>query len=191
MGMGDLIHHHLALGLGLLVLTGLAGRQLWRTPLGKSLADWVQIKSPVLGNLLLKAAIARFSRTFGSLLASGVPILEALEVTRATSGNMHVSNALKVVHNRVKGGGMVAPALASSPVFPDLVTSMIGVGEETGALPDMLGRIAGLYDEEVDNAVAALTSVIEPVMIVLMALVVGVIVVALFLPMVGIVQHLQ
>ena len=86
---------------------------------------------------------------------------------------------------------MVAPALASSPVFPDLVTSMIGVGEETGALPDMLGRIAGLYDEEVDNAVAALTSVIEPVMIVLMALVVGVIVVALFLPMVGIVQHLQ
>ncbi len=184
-------HHHLVAAIGLLLLAGLAGRQVRRTPLGTRIADWVQIKSPIFGDFLLKAAIARFARTFGALLASGVPILEALEITRATSGNVHVSTALKVVHERVKGGGMVAPALEESGIFPHLVSSMIGVGEETGALADMLGRVADIYDEEVDNAVAALTAMIEPIMILLMALLVGVIVIALFLPMAGILQHLQ
>lgn len=191
LSMGNILHHHLAAATGLLLLAGLAGRQARRTPRGARLADWALIKSPVFGELMLKAAIARFTRTFGTLLASGVPILDALEIARVTSGNVHVSEALKGVHARVKGGGMVAPALEASAIFPHLVTSMFGVGEETGALSDMLGRIADIYDDEVDQAVVALTAIIEPVMIVFMALVVGLIVLALLLPMVGIMQHLQ
>ena len=138
-----------------------------------------------------KAAIARFTRTFGTLLASGVPILQALIITRDTSGNVHVANAINVVHDRVKEGDNVAKPLESTHIFPGMVTSMIEVGEETGALPDMLIRIADTYDEDVDNAVAGLTSIIEPIMIVFMAVIVGTIVVALFLPMVSIIQNLS
>jgi type IV pilus assembly protein PilC len=120
-----------------------------------------------------------------------VPILQALIITRDTSGNVHVANAINVVHDRVKEGDNVAKPLESTHIFPGMVTSMIEVGEETGALPDMLIRIADTYDEEVDNAVAALTSIIEPIMIVFMAVIVGTIVVALFLPMVSIIQNLS
>lgn len=162
-----------------------------RTRRGRRAIDWALIRLPVTGDLFLKAAIARFTRTFGTLLASGVPILQALVITRDTSGNVHVANAINVVHDRVKEGDGVARPLESTRIFPGMVTSMIEVGEETGALPDMLTRIADTYDEEVDNAVAGLTSVIEPVMIVLMALMVGTIVIALFLPLVSIIQHLS
>ncbi len=162
-----------------------------RTKPGARLIDWLLIKVPVLGDLVLKAIISRFTRTFGTLLASGVPILQALVITRDTSGNVHVANALNVVHDRVKEGDNVAKPLESTGIFPGMVTSMIEVGEETGALPDMLTRIADSYDEEVDNAVAGLTSVIEPIMIVFMAVMVGTIVIALFLPLVSIIQHLQ
>jgi type IV pilus assembly protein PilC len=162
-----------------------------RTKPGARLIDWLLIHVPVLGDLVLKAIIARFTRTFGTLLASGVPILQALVITRDTSGNVHVANALNVVHDRVKEGDNVARPLESTNIFPGMVTSMIEVGEETGALPDMLTRIADSYDEEVDNAVAGLTSVIEPIMIVFMAVMVGTIVIALFLPLVSIIQHLQ
>ena len=144
-----------------------------------------------LGDLFLKASIARFTRTFGTLLASGVPILPALIITRDTSGNVHVANAINVVHDRVKEGDNVAKPLESTHIFPGMVTSMIEVGEETGALPEMLTRIADTYDEEVDNSVAGLTSIIEPIMIVFMALMVGTIVIALFLPLVSIIQHLS
>ena len=190
-GVGNFIHHHSLAAAGLVILSVLGGRMIRRNRTGVRLTDGLLIKAPVIGDLFLKAAIARFTRTLGSLLASGVPILDALVITRATCGNVHVSAALTTVHDRVKGGGPVARSLEATAVFPGLVTSLIAVGEETGALPEMLGRIADTYDEEVDNAVAALTSIIEPVMIVLMALVVGVIVIALFLPIVAIVQHLQ
>ena len=162
-----------------------------RTRPGARLIDWLLINVPVVGDLVLKAVIARFTRTFGTLLASGVPMLQALVITRDTSGNVHVANALNVVHDRVKEGDNVAKPLESTGIFPGMVTSMIEVGEETGALPDMLTRIADSYDEEVDNAVAGLTSVIEPIMIVFMAVMVGTIVIALFLPLVSIIQHLQ
>lgn len=165
----------------------LAGRTRW----GRRAIDWTLIRLPVTGDLFLKAAIARFTRTFGTLLASGVPILQALVITRDTSGNVHVANAINIVHDRVKEGDGVARPLESTRIFPGMVTSMIEVGEETGALPDMLTRIADTYDEEVDNAVAGLTSIIEPLMIVLMALMVGTIVIALFLPLVSIIQHLS
>lgn len=162
-----------------------------KTSFGRKTIDWTLIHMPLLGDLFLKAAIARFTRTFGTLLASGVPILQALIITRDTSGNVHVANAINVVHDRVKEGDSVAKPLESTHVFPGMVTSMIEVGEETGAMPDMLTRIADSYDEEVDNAVAGLTSVIEPIMIVFMAVMVGTIVIALFLPLVSIIQHLS
>ena len=161
-----------------------------QTKLGARVMDWLLIHMPVLGDLVLKAAIARFTRTFGTLLASGVPILQALTITRDTSGNVHIANAINVVHDRVKEGDNVAKPLESTHIFPGMVTSMIEVGEETGALPDMLSRIADTYDEEVDTSVAALTSIIEPIMIVFMAVVVGTIFIALFLPMVSIIQNL-
>jgi type IV pilus assembly protein PilC len=162
-----------------------------KTKPGARLIDWLLIHLPVLGDLMLKATIARFTRTFGTLLSSGVPILQALTITRDTSGNVHVANALNVVHDRVKEGDNVAKPLEATAIFPGMVTSMIEVGEETGSLPDMLTRIADSYDEEVDNAVAGLTSVIEPIMIVFMAVVVGTIVIALFLPLVSIIESLK
>ena len=160
------------------------------TKFGRRILDWLMIRSPIVGDLFLKAAIARFTRTFGTLMASGVPILQALTITRDTSGNVLVAEAINVVHDRVKEGESVAKPLESTHIFPGMVTSMIEVGEETGALPEMLTRIADTYDEEVDNAVAGLTSVIEPIMIVFMAVMVGTIVIALFLPLVSIIQHL-
>jgi type IV pilus assembly protein PilC len=160
------------------------------TKFGRRVLDWLMIRSPIVGDLFLKAAIARFTRTFGTLMASGVPILQALTITRDTSGNVLVAEAINVVHDRVKEGDSVAKPLESTHIFPGMVTSMIEVGEETGALPEMLTRIADTYDEEVDTAVAGLTSVIEPIMIVFMAVMVGTIVIALFLPLVSIIQHL-
>ena len=162
-----------------------------RTRVGARSIDWLLIHLPVFGDLVLKATIARFTRTFGTLLASGVPMLQAIVITRDTSGNVHVADALNSVHDRVKEGENVAKPLEGTAIFPGMVTSMIEVGEETGALPEMLTRIADSYDEEVDNAVAGITSVIEPIMIVFMAVMVGTIVIALFLPLVSIIQNLQ
>ncbi len=162
-----------------------------RSPTGERTMDRLALVLPVLGDLVLKGAIARFTRTFGTLLSSGVPMLQALTITRETSGNVHVAAAIDEVHERVKAGESVARPLAATGIFPGMVASMIEVGEETGALPTMLGRIADTYDEEVDNAVTGLTSLVEPLMIVFLAGVVGTIVIALFLPIVSIIQHLQ
>ena len=162
-----------------------------KTRKGTRTVDWVLLNAPGVGPLFLKSSISRFTRTFGTLLASGVPILQALLITRDTSGNVHVADALNLVHDRVKEGDNVARPLDSTDVFPSMVTSMIEVGEETGALPEMLNRVADTYDDEVDNSVAGLTSIIEPVMIVFMAVVVGTIVIALFLPIVKIIQSLS
>jgi type IV pilus assembly protein PilC len=177
--------------LGIMVLIYFLFLGFKRTKFGTSVIDWILIKFPALGPLFLKASIGRFTRTLGTLLSSGVPILQAIIITRDTSGNVHVANALSIVHDRVKEGDNVAKPLDSTKVFPNMVSSMIEVGEETGALPDMLNRIADTYDEEVDNAVAGLTSIIEPIMIVFMAVIVGTIVIALFLPIIKIIQKLQ
>lgn len=182
-------HYLLAIGCAFGLYIGF--KLFAKTRFGRRALDWLLINMPIFGDLFLKAAIARFTRTFGTLLASGVPILHALIITRDTSGNVHVANAINVVHDRVKEGDNVAKPLESTHIFPGMVTSMIEVGEETGALPDMLTRIADTYDEEVDNAVAGLTSIIEPIMIVFMAVMVGTIVIALFLPLVTIIQQLS
>jgi len=180
--------------LGVMLTLAVGSTAFWlfkRSRFGTRILHWIVLRVPVLGDLLLKAAIARFTRTFGTLLASGVPILQALTITRETSGNVHLADAISVVHDRVKEGDNVAKPLEATKIFPGMVTSMIEVGEETGALPDMLTRIADNYDEEVDNAVAALTSIIEPVMIVFMAVGVGIIVIAMFLPMIELIKSLS
>lgn len=152
--------------------------------------DWLALRIPKIGTLASMAAISRFSRTFGTLLASGVPILQALNITRDTIGNVIIMDALDRVHDRVRDGETIAAPLEQQKVFPTVVTSMVDVGEETGELPEMLNRIADNYDEDVDNAVAGITSIIEPVMIVMLALVVGTIVIALFLPIIDIIKNL-
>lgn len=165
-----------------------AGRWLRRTETGAREGDRLLLRLPGFGGLILKAAIARFSRTLGTMLTSGVPILAALQLTRDTCGNRLLADAISTVHRCVREGEGVAQPLAATGVFPPMVTGMVEVGEETGTLPDMLTRIADLYEDEVDTAVASLTSLIEPLMIVLMAVIVGVIVIALFLPIVRIIQ---
>ena len=141
--------------------------------------------------MFLQGTIARFGRTLGTLLASGVPILSALLITRDTCGNAIVAGAITAVHDRVKEGSSVAEPFANTGIFPPMVTGMMDVGEQTGQLPEMLGKVADIYEDEVDNAVAGLSSLIEPVMILILALMVGTIVIALFLPIVRIVELLS
>ncbi len=191
LNLSNFIKDHVLASIGIIVGVWILFVAFKRTKFGTKVIDWILIKTPAIGPLFLKAAIGRFTRTFGTLLASGVPILQALIITRDTSGNVHVAAALNAVHDRVKEGDNVAKPLAATKVFPNMVSSMIEVGEETGALPDMLNRIADTYDDEVDNAVAGLTSIIEPIMIVFMAVVVGIIVIALFLPIIEIIKNLS
>ena len=150
----------------------------------------MKLKIPLFGDVQSKSAISRFTRTLGTLVTSGVPILQALNITRETAGNVVVANAIDKVHDAVKEGeSMVAP-LEGSGVFPPMVISMVDVGEETGQLPEMLLKIADVYEDEVDNSVSALTSMLEPIMIVILAVVVGTIVMALFLPLITVIQKL-
>jgi type IV pilus assembly protein PilC len=153
--------------------------------------DIVILKIPKVGDFSRKANIARFTRTFGTLMSSGVPILQALTITRDIIENSVIAKALTRVHDRVRDGEPLAGPLEQQKIFPTMVTSMIDVGEETGELPEMLNRIADNYDEDLDNSVASLTSIIEPVMIVFLAVVVGTIVIALFLPIIEIITKLS
>ncbi|MEM6886083.1 MAG: type II secretion system F family protein [Verrucomicrobiota bacterium] len=161
-----------------------------RTPAGAIILDRLKLKLPVFGDLITKTSIARFSRTLGTLVTSGVPILQALSITKETAGNVVLSSAINDVHESVKEGESMVSPLEASGLFPPMVISMIQVGEETGQLPVMLNKVADVYEEEVDVAVAGLTSLLEPIMIVFLALVVGTIVIALFLPLVTIIQRL-
>ena len=162
----------------------------FKTKIGIRVWDTAALKLPKIGDLVMKSTVARFTRTFGTLLASGVPILEALTITRGTIKNSLISDALSRVHDRVRDGENLSTPLDQQNIFPTMVTSMVEVGEETGQLPEMLNRIADNYDAEVDNSVGAITSVIEPIMIVFLAVVVGTIVIALFLPIIQIIQNL-
>ena len=162
-----------------------------RTPRGKSTIDGVKLRFPLFGDIIRKTAISRFSRTLGTLVTSGVPILQALNITRETAGNVVIARAIGQVHESVKEGESIVQPLEASAVFPPMVISMIDVGEETGQLPEMLLKIADVYDDEVDNSVPAMTAALEPIMIVFLALVVGTIVIALFLPLISIIQGLQ
>jgi len=162
-----------------------------KTPKGAEVIDQVKLKAPLFGDLTRKSAISRFTRTLGTLVTSGVPILQALNITRETAGNVVIANAIMKVHDSVKEGESIVQPLEASGVFPPMVISMIDVGEETGQLPEMLLKIAEVYDDEVDNAVSGLTSLLEPIMIVFLAVVVGTIVIALFLPLISIISGMQ
>lgn len=162
----------------------------FKTKIGIRVWDTAALKLPKIGDLVMKSTVARFTRTLGTLLASGVPILEALTITRGTIKNSLISDALSRVHDRVRDGENLSTPLDQQNIFPTMVTSMVEVGEETGQLPEMLNRIADNYDDEVDNSVGAITSIIEPIMIVFLAVVVGTIVIALFLPIIQIIQNL-
>ena len=155
-----------------------------RTPGGRIKIDTMKLKMPILGDIQRKSAVSRFSRTLGTLVTSGVPILQALNITRDTAGNVIISRAIEEVHSAVKEGETIVTPLQASGVFPNMVISMVDVGEETGQLPEMLLKVADVYDDEVDNAVTALTSILEPIMIVILALIVGAVVFALFLPLI-------
>jgi len=154
-----------------------------RTPGGRRTFDKTMIKTPVFGNLIRKSAVARFTRTLGTLLSSGVSIIDAMEITAKTAGNTVVSDAIKKSVLSIAEGDTITGPLRESGVFPPMVTQMISVGEKTGGLDEMLGKIADFYDEEVDEAVSALTSLIEPVIIVIMGCVIGGILIAMYLPM--------
>jgi len=155
-----------------------------RTKFGRHVWDKFKLKMPVVGPVVNKVAISRFTRTLGTLISSGVPILQALTIVKETAGNVIVSDAVNAVHESVKEGETITAPLEASGVFPPMVISMVDVGEQTGALPEMLLKIADNYDEEVDNAVAAMTSLLEPIMIVFLAVIVGSIVIAMFLPLI-------
>jgi type IV pilus assembly protein PilC len=170
-----------------LVLLGVGGAVLYNwyyaTENGKRVVDGVMLKIPVLGDVLLKGAVARFTRTLGTLIASGVPILGGLEITARTAGNKVIAEAIMTARASIREGETVAAPLKTSGVFPPMVVQMISVGEQTGALDEMLTKIAVFYEAEVDTAVDTLTSIIEPVMIVVMGGIVGGMVVAMYLPM--------
>ncbi|CAN5887952.1 type II secretion system F family protein [soil metagenome] len=172
-------------GLGFLL------RAYRKTPAGRLTTDRLLLRIPVLGGVLRKSAIARFSRTLGTLVQSGVPILDGLEITARTAGNRVVQEAVMKSRASIAGGETIAEPLKRSDVFPPMVVQMINVGEQTGGLDDMLSKIADFYDEEVDSSVSALTSIMEPVMIVFLGAIVGVMVVAMYLPIFDIIKTVE
>lgn len=187
---GFMQEHGLIL-LGAVVVIVVGYNFIGRTRKGRLAIDNFKLRMPLFGNLNRKTAISRFARTLGTLVTSGVPILQALNITRETAGNAAIALAIARVHDSVKEGESIVQPLEVSKVFPPMVVSMVDVGEETGKLPEMLLKIAEIYDDEVDNAVAALTSMLEPIMIVFLAVIVGTIVLALFTPLISIITGLQ
>jgi type IV pilus assembly protein PilC len=165
------------------VLVIVVFKKINSTKEGKHFFDRVMLKTPVLGPLMKKIAIVRFAGTLATLIHSGVPILQALDIVRDTSGNEVISRAMEKVYNSVKDGDTIHEPLARCPVFPPLVIHMVAVGEETGAIDLMLIKVAEAYEREVDDTVNALTSILEPILIVFLGAIVGVIVVALYLPL--------
>ena len=161
-----------------------------RTKFGARVFDRFQLIVPVFGPVISKVAISRFTRTLGTLISSGVPILQSLNIVRETSSNIMFSEAVQLIHDSVKEGETIVGPLEASKVFPPMVVSMVDVGEQTGALPEMLMKVADNYEEEVDNAVSAMTSLLEPIMIVFLAVVVGSIVIAMFMPLIKLMDSL-
>jgi type IV pilus assembly protein PilC len=178
-----------------LVVLGVAGvflfRRYYATYGGKRVVDRIILKLPILGLLMQKIAVARFCRTLATLISSGVPILDGLEITAKTAGNSIIEDAIMSVRKGVEGGLTLAQPLKESGVFPNMVVQMIGVGEQTGALDAMLSKIADFYEEEVDQAVANLLTLMEPVMILFLGCTVGGIVISMYLPLFDLISKLS
>ena len=175
----------------MLVVFIVALRTFGRTKVGRRVIDRLKLKAPVFGNLNHKVCLARFSRTLSTLLSSGVGILQALETVAGTVSNDIISDAILEARARIREGDRIGEPLAKSKLFPPMVVQMVSIGEESGALDAMLGKIADFYEDEVDAALASLTSAIEPVMIIGLGGVVGFIVIALFLPLISVSQNLS
>jgi type IV pilus assembly protein PilC len=175
------------------VFVGLAfmGRQWYQTPDGRKRIDQMMLNAPILGDVLRKSAVSRFTRTLGTLISSGVSILDGLEITAKTAGNRVIHDAVMQSRQSIAGGETIAGPLEQSKVFPPMVISMVAVGEQTGGLDEMLSKIADFYDEEVDVAVSALLSLMEPIMITVLGIVVGGMVVAMYLPIFDMVNAVQ
>ena len=185
LGISQFFKDHVILLGALVAGAAIAFKALHRFPPGRATMDLLKLQLPVIGRIIRKAAVARFSRTLGSMLHNGVPVLQALTITRDTTANTVFARTIQLTHDQVKEGESVTRPLQMSGVFPSTVVSMIDVGEQTGALPDMLLRVADNYDEAVDRSIGAALSLLEPALIVFLAVVVGSIVIALFLPIIN------
>jgi type IV pilus assembly protein PilC len=191
LNISDIIKTHFLMTAGGIAVFVVLFLLFIKTKVGRLFWDKFKLKMPALGPVISKVAISRFTRTLGTLVSSGVPILQALTIVKETAGNVIIANAVSKVHESVKEGETITAPLESSGVFPPMVVSMVDVGEQTGALPEMLLKIADNFDEEVDNAVSAMTSLLEPIMIVFLAVIVGSIVIAMFLPLIKMISTMS
>ena len=180
----------LFVAIGLIILSAVF-RSYYKTPKGRYVVDGLILKSPIFGPLMRKIAVARFSRTMATLIASGVPILDCLDITAHTSGNAIIEEAILSVKRAIEEGRTIVEPLKASGVFPSMVVSMIGVGEQAGALEKMLTKIADFYEQEVDAAVGDLMTALEPVMIVVLGTIVGGIVISMYLPMFSLINQMS
>jgi len=187
-GISDFSRRWFLLILGVLIVLGIVLKKLSTTPKGKRKIDERLLRLPIIGELIRKIAVAKFCRTFSTLVSSGVPVLQSLDIVGRTAGNKVVEEAVASAKKFVQEGESISEPLARSGVFPPMVIRMIAVGEKTGKLEEMLSKIAQFYEEEVDAAVAGLTSMIEPLIIGFLGIVIGGIVVSLFLPILKITQ---
>jgi type IV pilus assembly protein PilC len=178
------------IGIVAIVALGWGFRQYYGTENGRRVVDGIVLKLPILGLIMRKIAVARFCRTLSTLISSGVPILDGLDITARTSGNAIVEDAILMTRKSIEGGNTIAAPLKDTAVFPPMVVQMIGVGETTGALDTMLSKIADFYEEEVDAAVAGLLTLLEPVMIALLGVIVGGIVISMYLPIFDLISKL-
>ncbi|MEK6336343.1 MAG: type II secretion system F family protein [Acidobacteriota bacterium] len=181
---------------GLCILVGIIGTSVglhfyYKTPKGRRRMDSILLKVPIIGPIFLKIAIARFSRTLSTLLSSGVPILQSLDITARTAGNMIVEEAIISIRTAVEQGKSFVEPLRAAEIFPHMVAQMVGIGEQTGALDSMLGKIADFYEQEVDAAIANLLTLIEPALIGFLGVTIGSIVVAMYLPMFSLIGKLS
>jgi type IV pilus assembly protein PilC len=173
-----------------LIVIGFLFKRYYATYKGRRVVDGTMLKMPILGIIMRKVAVARFCRTLSTLMSSGVPILDGLDITAKTAGNAIVEDAVQSTRTRIERGETVSVPLRETGVFPPMVTQMINVGETTGALDAMLSKIADFYEEEVDTAVAGLLTLLEPVMIAFLGVIVGGIVVAMYMPMFDLISQL-
>ncbi|MGB3613441.1 MAG: type II secretion system F family protein [Elainellaceae cyanobacterium] len=184
LSLSEFLRNPVAILVMLVAITALvfAFRQYYSTRVGRETIDRALLKLPLFGDLIQKTAVARFCRTFGALSRSGVPILTSLEIVRDTTGNQVISNAIEVARQKIQTGGVISFALQQEKVFPPMAIQMINIGEETGELDTMLMKVADFYEDEVEQAVKALTSIMEPIMILVLGGMVGSILVAMYLP---------